>query len=187
MERAASAKQKFALLASLIGLAGIATSLSARADFVQHAAVCRSYASKAVEQQRRNLNSNCGYRGVAWNLDHKAHYGWCLTLKDAPYFSGASNESSKREKALKKCNAGKDTTGGGSISGSRCQIYVADALLKAAANIEHHCGYAVAGRFTQDANAHRRFCENNMKANNLAIINAEEAARTAAIDQCIKK
>ncbi len=43
------------------------------------------------------------------------------------------------------------------------------------------------GRFTQDANAHRRLCENNMKANNITIINSEEAARDAAIDKCIKK
>ena len=146
----------------------------------QHGAVCTQYESKAVDQQRRNLNSNCGYKGLAWNLDHKAHYGWCMTVKDAPYFFGATNETTKREKALKRCNSGKDTTGGGAIAGSRCQMYVADALLKAAPNIEHYCGYPVEGRFTQDANAHRRFCENNMKAN--TIINSEEAAKLPSLN-----
>ncbi len=180
-------KLKSALLVCFLTAVEFATSFSVRADLVQHAAVCRNYASKATEQQRRNLNSNCGYKGVAWNLDYKAHYGWCMTLRDAPYFRGASNEAGKREKALRKCSADPDSSGGGSIGGSRCQMYVAAALLKAAANIEHHCGYAATGRFTQDASAHRRFCENNMKANNLAIINSEETARDAAIDKCIKK
>lgn len=154
-----SAISKFALLVSSLATGQVAISPPALADLSQHAAVCRGYASKAAEQQRRNLNSNCGYKGLPWNLDQNAHYGWCMTLRDAPYFWGASNESNKREKALKKCNAGKDTTGGGDIAGSRCQLYVSDALLKAAANIEQHCGYAVSGRFSQNANAHRRFCK----------------------------
>lgn len=65
---------------------------------------------------------------------------------------------------------GVDQTRGGSIGGSRCQMHVVDALLKAAANIENHCGYPAKGRVTQNANAHRSFCENNLAANNLANI-----------------
>jgi hypothetical protein len=114
-----SSKQKIPLLAILTAVTAIATSLAARADHTQHGAHCNLYASKAAEQQRRNVNSNCGYTGPAWSFDRKAHYNWCMTLTDAPYFRATSIEKGNREKALKKCNAGPDTTGGGSIGGKK--------------------------------------------------------------------
>lgn len=153
----------------------------------QQGAVCKTYAARAVEHQRRNFASNCGYTGPAWNLDQAAHYNWCMSLQDAPYFRPASKETGLRERALRKCNAKPDSTGGGSIGGTRCQRYVATALSKATANVEYKCGFPNAGRFTLDANAHKRFCDDSMKANNLAIIDFEENARNTAIDQCMKK
>lgn len=180
-----SARVALAIVMSHVMPAKIA--LADLSRHTQQGAVCKTYAARAVEHQRRNFNSNCGYTGPAWNLDQTAHYNWCMSLQDPPYFRPASKETGLRERALKKCNAKPDSTGGGSIGGTRCQRYVSTALSKAAANVEYKCGFPRTGRFTLDANAHQRFCDDSLKANNLAIIDFEENARRTAIDQCMKK
>jgi hypothetical protein len=110
-----------------------------------------------------------------------------MSLRDAPYFRPASKETGMRERALRKCNAKPDSTGGGLIGGTRCQRYVGIAMIKARENIELNCGFPSAGRFTTDASAHQRFCDDSMKANNRAIIDFEENARHTAIEHCKKK
>lgn len=38
---------------------------------------CTDYAATAVDQQRQNLNRQCGFSGDAWNANWQEHFAWC--------------------------------------------------------------------------------------------------------------
>lgn len=60
---------------------------------------CDAYAKKAVAQYQENVDKKCGYYGLPWLGDYKAHYAWCLTVPK----NISDMENLKRDQALANC------------------------------------------------------------------------------------
>lgn len=62
---------------------------------------CQWYADQTMVQIAMNIANKCGFRGLRWLDDKKAHYDWCFNVN--PPFSAMSNEIDIRKKMLKGC------------------------------------------------------------------------------------
>lgn len=60
---------------------------------------CQSYGQTAVQQQRENLNLNCGFSGYKWNSSSSYHSNWCK--KGNQGLTGS--ETNIRDKKLIEC------------------------------------------------------------------------------------
>lgn len=60
---------------------------------------CQHYAATAIEQNKKNIDNNCGYSGARWSSDANGQYQWCLTVKETI----TQHENSEREKLLNSC------------------------------------------------------------------------------------
>jgi hypothetical protein len=70
-------------------------------------AVCRNYATAAVNHNRQNIARRCGYRGARWQSNYANHYNWCVRTSQ----NMRNYEHNQRVAALRRCGAG----GGGAI------------------------------------------------------------------------
>jgi len=62
---------------------------------------CQWYADQTMVQIAMNIANKCGFTGLRWLDDKKAHYDWCFNVN--PPFSATSNEIDIRKKMLKGC------------------------------------------------------------------------------------
>lgn len=62
---------------------------------------CQWYADQTMVQIAMNIANKCGFSGLRWLDDKKAHYDWCFNVN--PPFSAMSNEIDIRKKMLKGC------------------------------------------------------------------------------------
>ncbi len=60
---------------------------------------CQNYAITAVQQNKNNLNFNCGYSGSRWGENLKAHFNWCMRVPE----SASEAETAEREKLIRQC------------------------------------------------------------------------------------
>jgi hypothetical protein len=62
---------------------------------------CQWYADQTMVQIAMNIANKCGFTGLRWLDDKKAHYNWCFNAN--PPFSAMQNEIDIRKKMLKGC------------------------------------------------------------------------------------
>ena len=62
---------------------------------------CQWYADQTMVQIAMNIANKCGFTGLRWLDDKKAHYDWCFNAN--PPFSAMTNEIDIRKKMLKGC------------------------------------------------------------------------------------
>jgi Ca-activated chloride channel family protein len=67
---------------------------------------CKQYAENAVEHERTNIESECGYESKHWTTDYATHFDWCMT--EAMTSILPMQEHDKRTSKLKKCHAPQD-------------------------------------------------------------------------------
>lgn len=82
------------LALATVALATVALALPARAQ-----ANCQWYATTALKQQQDNERLKCGFKGLAWHTDLKAHLSWCASVPPEAWRS----EAKKREQELSAC------------------------------------------------------------------------------------
>lgn len=61
-------------------LLGLGLLISPFYVFANTTAYCQTYAAKAVQQHKTNLNLGCGFSGLRWNNDQNGQYRWCMTV-----------------------------------------------------------------------------------------------------------
>ncbi|MGR9116230.1 MAG: PASTA domain-containing protein [Gammaproteobacteria bacterium] len=64
---------------------------------------CKTYANKAVNQNRLNIENKCGFRDPRWHFDYGRHFDWCMSL-DSNYRYIAERENDGREAMLNRCS-----------------------------------------------------------------------------------
>jgi hypothetical protein len=62
---------------------------------------CQWYADQTMVQIAMNIANKCGFTGLRWLEDKKAHYNWCFNAN--PPFGAMQNEIDIRKKMLKGC------------------------------------------------------------------------------------
>jgi hypothetical protein len=62
---------------------------------------CDWYADQTMVQIASNIANKCGFTGLRWLDDKKAHHDWCFTMD--PGFSAMKNEIKIRDQMLKGC------------------------------------------------------------------------------------
>lgn len=62
---------------------------------------CEWYANQTMVQVATNIANKCGFTGLRWLEDKKAHFDWCFNAN--PPFSAMENEIDIRRKMLKGC------------------------------------------------------------------------------------
>lgn len=84
-------------------LAALAVSLvaAAPAPFAFAQDSCEWYARTALEQQRRNVERNCGFTGPSWSSDRARHLAWCKSSSPDEW----KRQAQIREQQLAKCPA----------------------------------------------------------------------------------
>ena len=60
---------------------------------------CEQYAKTAVDQNKKNQWTNCGYTGNRWSNNYAGHFNWCLSVSK----SDANNETKTRTEQLQQC------------------------------------------------------------------------------------
>ncbi|MGA7544969.1 MAG: hypothetical protein WBW08_03960 [Methyloceanibacter sp.] len=90
------------------GLAGAVTSdqNTAQAETDNRAkdiekCTCQWYADQTMVQVATNTAKKCGFTGLRWLDDKKAHYDWCANFK--PGMDAMMNEMKARKNMLKGC------------------------------------------------------------------------------------
>ncbi len=69
-----------------IGFVVAAITLTASMAGTAHAqANCAMYGKLAIQQQKENLQRNCGFSGVAWSTDLRGHIAWCAKVGPAQW------------------------------------------------------------------------------------------------------
>ncbi len=63
---------------------------------------CQWYATTALKQQKENERLKCGFKGLSWHSDMRAHLSWCASVPPDQWRS----EARKRDQELATC-AGK--------------------------------------------------------------------------------
>jgi hypothetical protein len=79
---------------SLAALAatGLASAAGAQAN-------CDMYGKLALQQQKQNETSKCGFKGAEWSPDLKAHIAWCNTVGPDQWKA----QLQKRNQQLENC------------------------------------------------------------------------------------
>lgn len=95
-------------------------------------AMCRDYASRAVDAARANAVRGCGYGGARWTPSYNVHFEWC---RGASPFD-VQQETAARAGELAQCG-GRPPMGGG---GDRCDVYARAALRDMERNLRNGCG-----------------------------------------------
>jgi hypothetical protein len=62
---------------------------------------CNNYALDAVIAHVNNINWKCGYSGLRWQYNKKAHYNWCMKVPK----KSADDETDERQAGMDKCLA----------------------------------------------------------------------------------
>lgn len=62
---------------------------------------CDWYARTALEQQRLNLERNCGFEGSSWSTDRSRHLAWCKSTSPDEW----KRQAQLRDQQLAKCKA----------------------------------------------------------------------------------
>jgi len=60
---------------------------------------CKYYAKTAVEQNKKNIQLKCGFKGSRWNNDKQGQEKWCLNVLDIV----SQEENTARKQKLKTC------------------------------------------------------------------------------------
>ena len=60
---------------------------------------CDWYAKTALKQQQDNERLKCGFKGLAWTTDLKAHQAWCASVSPDEW----KKEAQKRDQDLASC------------------------------------------------------------------------------------
>lgn len=71
----------------------------AYAENTQRDYQCNNYSRDAVEQHKKNLQFNCGFKGLRWSHNKAGQRKWCMTVKK----SITDKENSVRRKMLDDC------------------------------------------------------------------------------------
>ena len=83
---------------AILGLAAAAVPVST----VQAQATCDWYANTALQQQKINTDSKCGYKGESWSFDRSQHIVWCQSVGPDQW----KRQAQFREQELAKCSSG---------------------------------------------------------------------------------
>jgi hypothetical protein len=75
-----------------LGVAGLASAASAQAN-------CEMYGKLALQQQKENEASKCGFSGTEWSPDLKAHIAWCSSVSPDQWKA----QLQKRKQQLDTC------------------------------------------------------------------------------------
>ena len=142
---------------------------------------CIAYANGAVNQQRKNLARQCGYRGSRWQLNFRRHKNWCMNVSRRARIA----EVNARSRALRRCGVGGNANqgNGGQPAVSRkdrfCNRYAYTAVTQNRRNINMVCRYR--GSRWQDSFArHKNWC---MRVSRRSA-NLETLARKRALRSC---
>ena len=74
---------------------GLAASTGAQAQ-----ATCDWYANTALQQQKRNIDQKCGFKGESWSFDRSAHMEWCRGVGPTEW----KRQAQFRDQELAKCS-----------------------------------------------------------------------------------
>ncbi len=72
---------------------------NANADSSKRSYECDYYAREAVEQHRKNLQFNCGFKGTRWNNNRIGQKNWCVTVRK----NITDKENNIRKQMLENC------------------------------------------------------------------------------------
>jgi hypothetical protein len=75
-----------------LGATGLASAAAAQAN-------CDMYGKLALQQQKQNETSKCGFTGAEWSPDLKAHIAWCNSVGPDQWKA----QLQKRNQQLEKC------------------------------------------------------------------------------------
>lgn len=137
--------------------------------------VCRSYAQRAVDQQRENLRRRCGLRGRPWSANVQGHYNWCRGVARGV----AWGETLNRMNALGLCRAG---GGGGAATDRRCRQYAEAAVRQHMTNRRNSCGYR-GRRWSDNFSGHYGWC----RSVNQSFASSETLARGRDLRRCLNR
>lgn len=84
---------------ALAAIPALAASTLLQATSAQAQANCDWYARKALEQQRANVERQCGFKGPSWSSDYKDHLAWCKSTSPDDW----KRQAQLRDQQLAKC------------------------------------------------------------------------------------
>lgn len=82
-----------------IALCGLLYFPNAYSDTSAKTYHCNYYARDAVEQQRKNLQFQCGYQSLRWSSNKEGQQKWCMTVRE----SISNKENRTRKEMLDRC------------------------------------------------------------------------------------
>ena len=129
---------------------------------------CDNYASSVMSDVDNNQRSRCGFSGARWSPDQEMHRKWCLGLNNKQNLPCTEHEA--RRVALEGCYAW-------------CRRYGVTAEDQADKAGALHCGFT-GPRWENERSPHIQWCQ---AVATHAQADAETAARSAAIADCIQK
>jgi len=130
---------------------------------------CNNYAQSAVNQQKKNLQKNCGLAGGRWHLNKNQHKNWCMSAPKANSLS----EFNKRKAKLAQCG------GGAGNKAQFCNSYSQKAVNQQQKNLQKNCGLS-GGRWHLNYNKHNNWCMGAPKSK----ANSEHKIRKNKLNQC---
>ena len=141
---------------------------------------CDAYAQAAIEQQSKNLQLKCGFKGPAWQLNHANHKNWCLS--PGVGIMAVSQEDHRRKEALKTCQSKKMVFI--PLQFKDCNKYAQNAVDQQTLNLAFQCGHK-GKAWSTNFLGHRDWCA--LKTVTVAMVNGETKGRADVLKKCIFK
>ena len=141
---------------------------------------CDAYAQAAIEQQSKNLQLKCGFKGPAWQLNYANHKNWCLS--PGVGIMAVSKEDHRRKEALKQCKSKKLVFI--PLQFKDCNKYAQNAVDQQTVNLAFQCGHK-GKAWSTNFLGHRNWCA--LKTVTVAMVNEETKRRADVLANCIFK
>lgn len=139
---------------------------------------CIAYARGAVNQHRKNVRSQCGYRGTRWQYSFRAHKNWCMGVSRRARVA----EINARGNAIRSCVRGNGQNAGQNAGGARvraCNGYAQQAVNQYRRSRNMVCGFR-GSRWQPSFRAHKNWCLTASRAAR----SSETRARRRALNAC---
>lgn len=144
---------------------------------------CRNYAQKAVNQNRANRLSRCGYVGRRWSASFNRHFQWCRTASR----NSRNFETRTRARMLNRCRIGAaprplplpPAGNAGNAREAACSAYASNALAQFSRAKRLRCGFR-GKRWHANYAQHKNWC----KRVSVNARRSEQRARSRGLSQC---
>jgi len=108
---------------------------------------CFDYAQIAVEQNQKNLQQHCGFKGLRWSDDQLGQMQWCMTVSK----NIATAENQARQDLLADCQPQKINIQ------TFCSNYAQLAVEQNKQNKQHQCGFSGL-RWSDNLQGQKQWC-----------------------------